>query len=109
MIDGNSIINSLIRREAVHNVVEIWGPSKENLKEKITWSRLDPFEVSMDIIYPVPPEILEDYRSVTIGIDVINVNGVPFLVIYNMVENFGTTIELHNIKVRFIVSVIIKG
>ena len=107
MIDSNSPMNSSVTMDDVCNAVKIWGPSKANLKGKTTHAKTAPVMTWADIITPLPLNIYENYKSVTLGMDVMNVNGMPFLVIYGRVVKFGTSSELVNIEKPSIVSAII--
>ena len=78
-----------------------------NLKGKTTRAKSDTVETGVDIITPLPPEILEFHAIVTLGIDVMKVNGLPFLVSYSRVIKFGITTELVNMKSPAIVVAII--
>ena len=103
MIDTRSIINCPITREAVRDSVRIWGPSEGNLKGINTREKSRPVTTGEDVITPVPPQILEAHRSVTLGIDIMKVNGTPFLVTYGRVVKFGTATELVNTKTGSII------
>ena len=107
MIDSRSLINSPITREAAKIAIDLWGPSVANLKGKTTRAKSDSVKTGVDVITPLPPQILEFHAIVTLGIDVMKVNRLLFLVSYGRVINFGTTTELANMKTLSIVSAII--
>ena len=107
MIDSRSLINSPITRGFVKKAVSIWGPSEGTLKDKTTRAKSDTMTTGEEIITPLPPQVLELNGSVILGIDVIKVNGVPFLVTYARVITFETSIELVNTKVPSIVKALI--
>ena len=93
MIDSNMLKNCPISREAVRNPVKIWGPSTTNLKSKTTRSSTEVVVISEEIIHPVPPEIMEAHGNVSIGIDIMKVNGIPFLVTISTVLYYAACLS----------------
>ena len=77
-----------------------------NLKGKTTRAKFDAVKTGVDVITPLPPQILEFYGTVTLVMDVMKVNSLPFLVLYGRVVKFGTTTKLINTKVPLIVAAI---
>ena len=107
MIDNKSLLNSPITRKCVRNAVNIWGPSVANLKGKTTRERSRLVLLGASTITPLPPQILALHKSVTLGVDIMKVIGLPFLVSYSRMIKFGTTTELVNTKAPTIISAII--
>ena len=85
MIDSRSLINFPITREAGRNSVRIWGPSEDNLKGKTTRAKSNPVATGEDVITLLPSQVLEAHGSITLGVDIIEVNGTSFLVTYGRV------------------------
>ena len=98
MIDSGALLNSPITRESARAAVGIWGPSVANLKGKTTRSRPDPVNIGAATITLIPPHILEHHKEVTIGVDVMKVNNIPFMVSISRVIKFGTATELDSLK-----------
>ena len=76
MIDNNLITNCDVTRRDIRLALEIFGVNPNIVKGKMT--RRQPGHVH-EYVSAVPPEILKNYRNVTLGIDVYHVNGVKFL------------------------------
>ena len=55
----------------------------------------------------MPPHILTNHPDVIIGIDVVNINGIPFLATISRVIKLGSATELINTKVGSIVKVLL--
>jgi hypothetical protein len=77
LIDGNLIPNCPVSRADVVAAEDILGPSVDSLKGKTV--RRGEEHVSSDIL-PVPRDILSLYRAVTLCVDIMYVNKLPFLV-----------------------------
>lgn len=108
MIDSNVLINSPITRKSVRDGIIMWGVSEAHLKGKTTRSRPDPVIVDVMSITSIPPYILEQHGSITIGMDVMKVNKASFLVSISRVIRFGTGSELINMKLPSIIETVIK-
>ena len=87
MLDSNSMKNCPVNRESARNAISIWGPSKANLKGKTTRSQGDPVVINDNMVYPVPHDIMRLHSDVTIGMDIMKVNGIPFLMIISTVRH----------------------
>ena len=69
--------------------------------------RADDITLSEDDITPIPPHILINHRSIILGMDVVKVNGIPFLATISRVIKLGSVTELLNTKKPFIVSALL--
>ena len=66
----------------VGTAIKVWGPSIAMLKDKTV--RTTPILVRQDVI-EIPKEIWELHKDVTLTIDIIVVNKIPFFVTYSLV------------------------
>ena len=107
MIDSGALRNSPITRESVRHGLMIWGPNVAHLKGKTTRSRPDAVQITAETITPIPPYIHQAHKELTLCIDVMKVNKIPFLVSITQVIRFGTTTELDNLKTKTTLSNII--
>ena len=80
MIDSGSLMNCPVTRESVKHSITIWGPSVASMKGRNTRSAPDAVKVDSSTITSVPPHIATHHIRVSIGIDVMKVNKIPFLV-----------------------------
>ena len=77
-IEHNIIGNHEYRREDIRNANRIYGKSEAMLKGKVVKQKSKlPRE---DEVLPLPKYIMNKLKNVTLAIDVMHVNGVPFLV-----------------------------
>jgi Reverse transcriptase (RNA-dependent DNA polymerase)/Zinc knuckle len=93
LIDGNLIPNCPVNRADVVAAEDIMGPSVDSLKGKTV--RRGEEHVSSDIL-PVPRDILSLYRAVTLCVDIMYVNKLPFLVTISRHIKFATIELLSN-------------
>ena len=56
---------------------------------------------------PIPPHIINNNPSIILGMDVVKVNGIPFLVTISRVIKLGSATELVNTKIPTIVSALL--
>ena len=85
--------NSPITKEDIQAADDIFGPNLGSLKGK-TMRRPNP-HVKMQTI-GVPPDIMQIHRSVTLAIDIMFINKIPFLVTTSQHLKFGTVEALNN-------------
>ena len=64
-------------------------------------------KLSEESISSIPPHILINHPAVVIGIDVVKVNGIPFLGTISIVMKLGSATELISTKVGPIVKVLL--
>ena len=75
-LDNNLIPNCDVTREDVMIAEDILGPNAGSLQGKTVERQGDPVEIK---IIPVPKSILDKYKRVTVCVDVMRVNTIPFL------------------------------
>jgi hypothetical protein len=77
MVCGGMISNCPVTANAVTNAHQIFGPDLAGVRGRTVWRT--PESVTTDYVQ-IPRVILEWHQLVTLAVDVIFVNGVPFLV-----------------------------
>ena len=63
--------------------------------------------LSEETITSIPPQILAHHNTIVLGIDVVKVNGIPFLATISRVIKLGSATELPNCKVESIMSALL--
>ena len=99
--------NSPITRESIKNALAIWGPSVPNLDGKTVRRKGDAVLLSEETITSISPQILSYHNTIVLGIDVVKVNGIPFLATISRVIKLGSATELPNCKVESIISALL--
>ena len=85
--------NCPITKEDIQAADDIFGPNLGSLKGK-TVRRPNPHVKTQTI--GVPPDIMQIHRSVTLAIDIMFINKIPFLVTTSRHLKFGTVEALNN-------------
>ena len=80
-------------RDDLHADDDIFGPALGGLKRKTVWQ---PNPHVLTYMNGVPPYIMSRHKSVTITIDIMFVNKIPFLVTISHGMKFGTVEALNN-------------
>ena len=88
----------------MNNSLLIWGPSKENIKQKITRKGGQAIRVDAETIHLVPSNITANHNRVYIGIDIIMVNGLPFIVSIGTVLHCAMVTGLKDMKIYTLIS-----
>ena len=107
MIDRRGLINCPVTREHVQRANVIWGVSTANLKGKTVRSSTTPVPLQSSTILPLPPSILKNHNPVVLGMDVMKINGVPFLTVISRIIRFGNVTELKDTKTPTIVAALV--
>ena len=94
--------NPPMTRDSMTQVLSIWGPIVPNLDGKRI-EKGDSILMSVESIASIPPHIIINHAVVNIGIDVVYVNGIPFLATIPIVIKLGTVTEIPCTKVSSIV------
>ena len=107
MIDKKILNNSPITRQSFRHVLVIWVPNVPNIDRKTTRRKGDAVKLNEESIASIPPRILSSHPVVILGMDVVKVNGIPFLATISRVIKLGSATKLPDMKVGSIVSSII--
>jgi hypothetical protein len=92
----NGIKNNPITKRDIAMALEMLGKSRYSVQGKTV--RHQPDAVDTESI-PVPTKILDYYNSVTLSIDVMHVNKVPFLISISEHIHYGTIKALDSMKI----------
>jgi len=87
MIRRNEIPNCTVSADDIIAAEQIFGPDLGSLKGKTTRRAPTVVDTSLN---PLPHSVLSRYGDVTLGIDIMHVNGLPFLVTISHHLKFGT-------------------
>jgi hypothetical protein len=97
IVEHNHLMDCLIVRKDVLAADDIFGPNVGSLKGKMV--RQGGIHVSPEY-HQVPMTIMEKYQNLTICIDVMFVNKLPFLITISRNIKFGTVEALKNRKLK---------
>ena len=86
-LEGPTITNCPFNREDIRAAENILGPSLKSLKGKTTRKRSQQVRIQR---VAIPPSLMEKYRKVTLAIDVMKVNKLPFFVTVATEIKLGT-------------------
>jgi hypothetical protein len=101
-LDGNNIKNCPITRQDAINADKIMGRDHGSLKGKTTHRKK--LERVAGSTTHLPKEILQQYRAITLCIDIMFVNKIPFLLIISRNIRFITGTALNNRTEKSIVA-----
>ena len=76
IVEKNQLPNCPIGRKDILAAEDIFGPDVGSLKGKTPRTTQDQVEVPL---IDLPPDLAERYKDVTLSVDVMKVNGIPFL------------------------------
>ena len=77
-IENNTIGYNTLRRKDVSNAKETFGPSESVLKAKTVQKKSK--MVREDEERELPEQVMEKFKSITLFLDVMHVNGIAFLI-----------------------------
>jgi hypothetical protein len=103
ILNNNLLPNIPISSNDITTAEDIFRPDIGSLKGKTT--RKTP-EVIQGELLPIPTDISTKYRIVTIALDIMYVNNIPFLVSLSRHLRFSTTDGLKNLKNTTIINAI---
>ena len=63
-----------------------------------------PVELHVEIITLLPPHIIDNHRNMVIGIDVMFINGVPFLTTVSCMVRFGSATEMSRVTMDNVIT-----
>ena len=95
IVDNRLLRNCPVTRDDIIAVEDIFGPNLGSLKGKMTRRRSP--QVRMTVT-DIPPVIMERYMRVTLAVDIMKVNKIPFLMTVSCHLKFGTNAVLANKK-----------
>lgn len=93
IIDGNLLPNCPVTRADIKAAEDIFGPNLGCLKGKTVRRAGEPVEIRTEL---VPLQIKQRYRVVTIAVDIMFVNKLPFLMTLSEGIKFGTLEHLNS-------------
>ena len=91
LIDANGIPNCPVTRAYLKIADYILGTSLAVLKGKTTRQSEPHVRSDIDVL---PPSIKEKYMEVTLGADIMYVNGIPFFITISRHIQFGTVARI---------------
>ena len=86
IVEGNLLPNVPINSQDIRRAEKLYGPDLGSRKGK-TVRRKSPI---VDTEQAIPPPILLEHQDVTMAMDVMHVNGIPFLLATTLKIQFGT-------------------
>ena len=92
IIRNNLLPNTTITVDDIKRAEKIYGPDLGSLKGKTT-RRKSPV---VDSSQTVPPRIKEEHKDVTLTVDILHVNNIPFLATTSRKLHFGTMEAMAN-------------
>ena len=105
IVNKNQLKNCPINQKDILTAEHIFGPDVGSLKGKTVRRKGGHVEVNHA---PIPLPIMERYHDVTLGVDVMYVNSIPFLVTVSRNIQFGTVEALKSTKMETILECLKK-
>ena len=99
IVDKKRLKNNPVTRKDVVRAERIWGPDVGSLIGKTVRHGQHGVRIEIE---PIPREIMENHRNVTLAGDIMKVNKVPFLVSISQNIKFGTVEAINNQKAKTI-------
>jgi len=93
-VENGLIPNCPITKEDIIRAEDILGPNLGSLKGKTT--RKTPERVTLDSLDNLPNELLVEHGNVTIAIDIMYINEIPFMMTTSRAIHFGTAEMIKN-------------
>jgi len=94
IISNNLLPNCKVTVQDIKMAEDIYGPNLGSLKGKMT--RDTPSHVQIQQPDPIPITIMDRYHEVTLCIDIMYINNIPFLISISRHIKFGTAEKLPN-------------
>ena len=104
VIDNNIVEKYPVQRQAIQDLVTIFGPSLPNLQGKNT--RTTQSHVDLETITLLPLTILQRHTHIVLGMDVVKINGIFFFAKYSYIIKFSTDSELQDTKILTLVKIL---
>jgi len=93
-VQNNMIPSCPITKEDIIQAEDILGPNLVSLKRKTV--RKTPERVVLNSLDNLPNELLTEHGNVTIAIDIMYINGIPFMMTTSQAIHFGTAEMIKN-------------
>ena len=93
-VQNNMIPSCPITKEDIIQAEDILGPNLVSLKGKTV--RKSPERVVLNSLDNLPNELLTEHGNVTIAIDIMYINGIPFMMTTSQAIHFGTAEMIKN-------------
>ena len=103
VVDKKMLNNSPVTRQSIKIALSIWGPSIPNLDGKTRRTRGNPVVLNKQIISTLPPHILQQHPLLILSMDVVKINGMPFLSTISRIIKLGSCTRLLNTMIETIV------
>ena len=94
-VASSQIPNCPVIVQDIKNAEFVWGPELGCLKGK-TARQTSP-KIRLENI-SIPMQIMQQYRNITLSVDVMKVTGIPFLMTISRHIKFGSAGKLDNMK-----------
>ena len=91
----NLIPNCPVTIQDIKNAEFLWGPDIGCLKGKTTWQQPSAVHITGS---DIPMQIMQQYKDVTLSVDVMKVTGIPFLMTISKHIKFGSAGKLDTMK-----------
>ena len=92
--------NCPITKANIMHAEDILGPNLGSLKGKMT--RTKPSRVIINTYDELPAEMLEKHGDVTLAVDIMYINEIPFMMMTSQAIHFGTAELIKNEKISTI-------
>ena len=102
LVRNNRIPHCDVTVQDIINAEDIFGPDVGSLKGKTV--RRAPDQVRAGGLVPLPAMIKECYRKLVLSVDIMKLNGMPFLITMNSETKFGTVNWLKDAKTTTIMA-----
>ena len=105
IVDKKKLKNCPVQREDVAAAEDMFGPDVSSLKGKTARTHSEQVRVQ---VLPIPVVIMERCRNVTLGVDIMKINKIPFLVTISRSMRFGTVELLANQRMPTALKALLK-
>ena len=95
IVESNLLDGCGTHRKDIMIAEQVFGPNKAGLKGKTTTHQTEHLREELT---PLPHFIMENYKSVTLCVDILYVNGIPFVTSLSRHIYFTTVEAIHNAK-----------
>ena len=100
-VENNLIPNCPVTRQDILRVEDILGPNIRSIRGKTTQTTQKHEQVNLQ---DIPQEIMAKHSEVTLAIDVMFINKIPFIMTTSCNIHFGTTEQVNDMKNNKLIS-----